>query len=502
MDVAGGGLANITYDDLARQGRFGDKFVTHVGEGEMVLPVEFLDQNPYIKNKIHSEITEMGLNPSDFTMSSGDLSNMNPQTGLPEFGFFSKIWKAVKKVVKKVAPIVLPIVAGAVCGPACAAAASGAITKAQGGSWGDALKSAAFSYVGGRVAQGAGYAPQAGSFSDFVANPAAQFSKGIAYLNPWDSATSSLKMPTYFKAGAAPGQYGTSDIFTRAGSQFAQSTGIGQAQGQGIWSPAPTSTSPVGSAQWAKDMQKIKDTTSGSVSTAPKGSAQWAKDMQAAADARGTPGTPEWARAGGSVTPPGGTVGGGGTGGGAGGSAAPAAPAAPAEGILGTGVTWGQALTAGASLAPLVGTALAEEQPIPVDKIGEIDQQQRDDILAYNACLGSGDGNLTPNCADEFAQATDLHSGSWGVNFMSSLGDYYTAPVQQVPVQQARGGAINGPGTGTSDDIPAYLSDGEFVMTAEAVRNAGGGNRKKGVKNMYKMMRALESNSCPSCAAA
>jgi len=74
--------------------------------------------------------------------------------------------------------------------------------------------------------------------------------------------------------------------------------------------------------------------------------------------------------------------------------------------------------------------------------------------------------------------------------------------VQQVPVQQARGGAINGPGTGTSDDIPAYLSDGEFVMTAEAVRNAGGGNRKKGVKNMYKMMRALESNSCPSCAAA
>jgi hypothetical protein len=53
-------------------------------------------------------------------------------------------------------------------------------------------------------------------------------------------------------------------------------------------------------------------------------------------------------------------------------------------------------------------------------------------------------------------------------------------------------GEIVGPGTGTSDDIPAMLSDGEFVMTAQAVRNAGGGSRKEGAKNMYKMMKSLE----------
>lgn len=53
-------------------------------------------------------------------------------------------------------------------------------------------------------------------------------------------------------------------------------------------------------------------------------------------------------------------------------------------------------------------------------------------------------------------------------------------------------GAINGPGTGTSDSIPAMLSDGEFVFTAKAVRNAGGGSRRKGAKRMYKLMRALE----------
>ena len=44
-----------------------------------------------------------------------------------------------------------------------------------------------------------------------------------------------------------------------------------------------------------------------------------------------------------------------------------------------------------------------------------------------------------------------------------------------------RMGHITGPGTGTSDDVPAMLSDGEFVMTAQAVRGAGNGSRSDGV---------------------
>lgn len=55
-----------------------------------------------------------------------------------------------------------------------------------------------------------------------------------------------------------------------------------------------------------------------------------------------------------------------------------------------------------------------------------------------------------------------------------------------------RQGYIAGPGTETSDDIPAMLSDGEFVMTARAVRGAGDGSRKDGVKKMYDIMRAFE----------
>ena len=56
----------------------------------------------------------------------------------------------------------------------------------------------------------------------------------------------------------------------------------------------------------------------------------------------------------------------------------------------------------------------------------------------------------------------------------------------------ADGGKVDGPGTGTSDSIPARLSDGEFVFTAKAVRGAGDGSRMKGAKKMYEMMNKFE----------
>jgi hypothetical protein len=72
------------------------------------------------------------------------------------------------------------------------------------------------------------------------------------------------------------------------------------------------------------------------------------------------------------------------------------------------------------------------------------------------------------------------------------------------PQMLAEGGYIQGPGTGKSDSIKsgiyqngqkvqeARLSDGEFVMTEEAVRGAGNGNRAQGAARMYNMMRQYE----------
>ena len=44
-----------------------------------------------------------------------------------------------------------------------------------------------------------------------------------------------------------------------------------------------------------------------------------------------------------------------------------------------------------------------------------------------------------------------------------------------------------------ADDIPAMLSNNEFVFTADAVRAAGGGSVNKGAERMYGLMKQLES---------
>jgi hypothetical protein len=44
-----------------------------------------------------------------------------------------------------------------------------------------------------------------------------------------------------------------------------------------------------------------------------------------------------------------------------------------------------------------------------------------------------------------------------------------------------------------ADDIPAMLSNNEFVFTADAVRNAGNGSVNKGAERMYGLMKQLES---------
>ena len=56
-------------------------------------------------------------------------------------------------------------------------------------------------------------------------------------------------------------------------------------------------------------------------------------------------------------------------------------------------------------------------------------------------------------------------------------------------------GEVDGPGTGTSDSVPARLSDGEFVLTAQAVRGAGGGDRDVGAARLYDMMAELEATA-------
>ena len=92
------------------------------------------------------------------------------------------------------------------------------------------------------------------------------------------------------------------------------------------------------------------------------------------------------------------------------------------------------------------------------------------------------------------------YGGIGNIDLQAKYPGTYRPGVPQVarPAAMADGGfprktgAIAGPGTETSDDIPAMLSDGEFVMTAKAVRGAGDGNREAGIRRMYDMMNNFE----------
>ena len=89
-----------------------------------------------------------------------------------------------------------------------------------------------------------------------------------------------------------------------------------------------------------------------------------------------------------------------------------------------------------------------------------------------------------------------LKTGSADKDFFENINPYYSmntgGGVMDFPEKD---GMINGPGDGQSDDIPAMLSDGEFVMTKQAVMAAGNGNRNEGTKKMYDMMNSLEDKA-------
>ena len=99
---------------------------------------------------------------------------------------------------------------------------------------------------------------------------------------------------------------------------------------------------------------------------------------------------------------------------------------------------------------------------------------------------------------------------------MNDLGAYYTPPP---PTELAAQGGIIGLKEGgmlnfggremdlrgggfvpigkkeRADDVPARLSKNEFVMTANAVRAAGGGDVNKGAQRMYDVMNNLEARA-------
>jgi len=140
------------------------------------------------------------------------------------------------------------------------------------------------------------------------------------------------------------------------------------------------------------------------------------------------------------------------------------------------------------------------------DRLGSLKQAYLPDIAGnpdiirrFAPILGTGIGALYLSGAfdPKKVEAPPLYGGVTGSQLLrENPGAYYLGESATRRMNQGgyprRTGAINGPGTETSDDIPAMLSDGEFDMTAKAVRGAGNGSRKDGIRTMYNLMNNFE----------
>ncbi len=463
---------------MAGMGREGDEYIVHASEREVMVPREVAEKNPEMLAMINRAIAAEGADPDAYVVGS-DSNSVNPMTGQREFflkklvGGIKKAVKGVVNVVKKIAPVVLPFVLNAVF-PGMGTIASGALgaglgSLAQGKSFEDSMKAALIGGAMGGLSSGIGNIGKEGGFLG-----------GIGKGFQGD--------PAYSFFGLKPMAGATPNV---AGSGLARLGETGKAAVEGSKTFAQTAKDvllPNKQELLAKNIESFK-------ATVPGFSELSAVDQIAQA----APGVLQ--------------------------QFGPAA-------LAGTGVAFaagafdppeGQGLPEGFSPYPeltqeeidAVRVGVPERYPLPGVNDSIVPASSIPGISATNQDMVQMAGAM-PNAmaqdpnAPSFAlpdlQLPDLQAliaqGQIGNDqvfgydrFGNPISGIYAANGGGVQNFPRRNGAISGPGTGTSDSVPAMLSDGEFVMTADAVRGAGGGSRQQGMNNMYNMMRMFEGGA-------
>lgn len=436
---------------MAQMGRNGDNFVVHASEREIMVPREVVENNPQLRQQIMQSIAEEGADPNAYIVGN-DANSINPMTGQREF-FLKKLVRGIKKIVKKVAPIILPVALNFLF-PGMGAVAAGAIgsgigTLVQGGNIKDALKNALIGGALGGFTSGASSAFRgegflAGVKQGFTGTPG----MGFFEVNP-----------------AVKNFFGNAAI---RGPQFdaaAAAQGGGGAQ-PGPTQPAPTQPGPTQPGPRATLGQRVQDL----VMPRPAATtAELAAQANQIAAAQGLNPNTVFEQL------------------------VAAQPSALSRFTR-------PALLAGGALALSGAFNPPEQEAAPTPGYEKTSSQ----LLAENPEQYSV-GTPGPT---QFAAYSDIAVPTTYASTVPAIPPITTPPISVQPIGlepvrfAARGGAmesfprrmgaIAGPGTETSDDVPAMLSDGEFVMTARAVRGAGDGNRQRGVRRMYDMMRMFE----------
>jgi hypothetical protein len=455
---------------MAQMGRGGDNFVVHASEREMMVPREVVENNPDLRRQIMESIAAEGGDPQAYIVGN-DANSINPMTGQREF-FLKKLIRGVKKVFKKIAPIVLPIALNFLF-PGMGSIAAGALgsgigTLVQGGSIKDALKSAVIGGAVGGISSGvsgaiSGDGFMAGVKQGFTGTPG----MGFFEVNP------SVKS---FFGGAGAG----------AGVPAAPPAVDGSRMGVAM---AESGNAPVGQTGTGGADPSFFDKTKNLFFPETR--------VTVGGETLINPSVTDVLRAGG-ITP----------------LKATAAQQTAAASIIKDAApgflrTYGPLALAGTALAAAGGAFTPPEQP-DLTKLGyqpptqeEIDARRvfPGGVVPPTVNYGQQD-IMVPG--PSFQQAS-LAQGPFGLTSPPAFAPINFAPQFQPIRTAAEGGAItefprrsgfiNGPGTEKSDSIPAMLSDGEFVMTARAVRGLGDGSREKGVRKMYDMMRMFEGGA-------
>ena len=480
------GLAQFTAvaKKMAGHGRFGDDSVAHIQTGEMVVPLTLLESNPALKAQIFEQLRESGIEDPEQYVVGSKANNINPETGLMEFGFFSNLWSSVKSafksvvnVIKKIAPIVLPILLSMTpLGPIYGAAmGSGIATLANGGSLGDAFKSALVS--GAMGAATTGFTGK-GKFFENVSNAAADPMARAGAT--WEGAKSSLSgggfkgdgnlfseyMPTAEVPEVTSAAQTTSDLppSMRSGESLPPQLQGDQRLAQTI-NPLP-STDPSFMDKAGDYMFRGGETEAALAKSATEAGEAYLlntpKAMQTVANFE-------------------------------------AAKAAVAPGIM---ATWGPSVAAGTVAMGLAGGfKTPEEEDLDlVDRNEDGSVTTGSDLIAANPGdylihdLGSKRLNLKTGKYEDVEDYMAYKAPTMPVNYGQNMGNYVQAAADGGPIYPRRnGGVLPDEGVKGKDSVRAMLMPGEFVMTTDAVRGLGNGNINNGIKSMYSVMRNLEN---------
>jgi hypothetical protein len=151
--------------------------------------------------------------------------------------------------------------------------------------------------------------------------------------------------------------------------------------------------------------------------------------------------------------------------------------------LLSKGLGWLQKNPTTAILGGSLGAGLMTDK-MPIEELDDVQGEWDEDKEAFDrylASLDTGDSYRVP-VGLRAAQGGRIGRQEGGLMDLGGMEKDYRNDGGFVPIG----------GQEKADDVPARLSRNEFVFTADAVRNAGGGDIDKGAEVMENVMKNLE----------